>query len=246
MKIEIIYGRHPIFEALSAGRRKFKKLFIAKHYEGEIVDKIIALARKRNVPVEFVDGHKLTSYSPNNQGTVAFVSPKEYLPFEQLLHLLKEKENAKVCILDEIEDPQNLGTIIRSAVCFGIDAIITLQRSSAGISTGTSKASAGAIEHIPIVRVANIVYAIETLKKSGFWIYGADMTGKNIFEDKIKGKIAIVIGNEGKGLKRLTKEKCDFLIKIPITPKISSLNAGMSASIIFYEIIRQQGLDPAK
>ncbi|OGS44779.1 MAG: 23S rRNA (guanosine(2251)-2'-O)-methyltransferase RlmB [Elusimicrobia bacterium RIFOXYD2_FULL_34_15] len=246
MNTEIIYGRHPIFEALSAGRRKFKKLFVSKHYEGEIVDKIIALARKRNVPVQFVDSHKLTAYSPNNQGTVAFVSPKEYLPFEQLLHLVNEKENAKVCILDEIEDPQNLGTIIRSAVCFGIDAIIVLQRSSAGISTGTSKASAGAIEHIPIVRVANIVYAIETLKKNGFWTYGADMSGENISGKEIKGKIAVVIGNEGSGLKRLTKEKCDFLVKIPITPRISSLNAGMSASIIFYEIIRQQGLDLAK
>ncbi|MDD5686314.1 MAG: 23S rRNA (guanosine(2251)-2'-O)-methyltransferase RlmB [Elusimicrobia bacterium] len=241
MNTEIIFGRHPVLEALTAGKRNFRKVLVAKKYEGEIVEKIIALARKKNILVQFVDGKKLIAYSGNHQGVVAYVSPKEYWQFEQLLAFVRDKKDAVVCILDEIEDPQNLGTIIRSAVCFGVDAIVTQQRASAGISTGTAKASAGAIEYIPIVRVVNVVQAIESLKKSGFWVYGADMSGEPVFQKKIEGKIAIVIGNEGSGLRRLTKERCDFLIKIPITGEINSLNAAMSASIIFYEVNRQRG-----
>lgn len=243
MSTEIIYGRHPVYEALNAGRRKFKKILIARNFEGGIVNQIISVAGKKNIPVQFVESRKLVSYSANHQGVVAYVSPKEYLQFEQLFKLLKTKENAVVCILDEIEDPQNLGAIIRSAVCFGIDAVVIQQRASAGISTGTAKASAGAIEYIPVVRVANIVHSIEALKKNGFWIYGADMSGTIIAQKEIRGKIVLVIGNEKSGLRRITKEKCDFLVKIPITQKISSLNAAMSASIIFYEINRQRGLD---
>lgn len=243
MSTEIIYGRHPVFEALIAGKRNFKKILIAKHFKGDVVNHILSAARKKNIPVQFMENRKLLSFSPNHQGVVAYVSPKEYVQFEQLIKMVNEKENAAVCILDGIEDPQNLGTVIRSAVCFGIDAIIIQHKAAAGISTGTSKASAGAIEHIPIVRVANIVYAMETLKKNGFWIYGADLSGEPVFQKEIKGKIAVVIGNEGSGIQKLTKEKCDFLIKIPITQKVGSLNAAMSASIIFYEINRQQYLD---
>lgn len=243
MSTEIIYGRHPVFEALLAGQRNFKKIIIAKKYEGEIVDKIIDLARIKNIPVQFEDGKKLIGYSSNHQGVVAFVSPKDYWQFDRLVKLVKEKENSVVCVLDEIEDPQNLGSILRSAVCFGIDAVIIQSKMSAGISTGTAKASAGAIEYIPLVKVVNIVQTIESLKKLGFWIYGADMQGEVISQKEIKGKIAIVIGSERSGLRRLTKEKCDFLIKIPIDKKISSLNAAMSAAIIFYEINRQKELD---
>jgi len=240
MSTEIICGRHLVFEALTAGQRNFKKIIISRKYEGDIVAQIINLARKKNIPVQFEDGKKLIGYSSNHQGVVAFVSPKAYWQFEQLFKLVKEKKNSTICILDEIEDPQNLGTMLRSAVCFGIDAVIIQSRMSAGISTGTAKASAGAIEHIPIVKVVNIVQAIESLKKIGFWIYGADMQGDIISQKEIKGKIAVVIGSEGSGLHRLTKEKVDFLVKIPITQKISSLNAAMSASIIFYEINRQK------
>ncbi|MEW6557094.1 MAG: 23S rRNA (guanosine(2251)-2'-O)-methyltransferase RlmB [Elusimicrobiota bacterium] len=242
MSTEIIYGRHPVFEAISAGRRNFKKILIAKKYEGKIVEEIIKLARKKNISIQFEDNKKLIGYSSNHQGVVAFVSPKEYWQFDRLVKLVEKKQNSTICILDEIEDPQNLGSIIRSAVCFGIDAIIIQSKMSAGISTGTAKASAGAIEYIPIVKVVNIVQAIESLKKIGFWIYGADMQGEVILEKKIKGKVAVVIGSEGSGLRRLTKEKCDFLIKIPITQKISSLNAAMSAAIILYELSRQQAL----
>ncbi|MBN1385233.1 MAG: 23S rRNA (guanosine(2251)-2'-O)-methyltransferase RlmB [Elusimicrobia bacterium] len=244
MSTEIIYGRHPVYEALSAGKRNFKKILIAKHFKGDIVNHILSIARKKKIIVQFVESRKLVSFSPNNQGVVAYVSQKEYIQFEQMIKLLKEKKDAAVCILDGIEDPQNLGTIIRSAVCFGIDAIIVQHRAAAGISTGTSKASAGAIEHIPIVRIANIVYAIEALKKNGFWIYGADMSGESMPEKEIKGKVAVVIGSEGSGMQRTTKEKCDFLIKIPITQKIGSLNAAMSASVIFYEINRQRNPVP--
>jgi len=240
MSSEVIYGRHPVYEALQAGSRKFKKILIAKHFEGDIVNNIIKLAKQRNIPVQYADRQHLIGYSKNHQGVIAYVSPKEYLQYEQLLSKVKDKKNAVICILDEVEDPQNLGVILRSALCFGVDGVIIQKRASANISSGTVKASAGAIEYIPIIRVPNIVQAIEGLKKNGFWIYGADMSGENIFKTKIIGKAGIVIGNESSGLRQLTREKCDFIVRIPIVERISSLNAAISASIIFYELKRQK------
>jgi 23S rRNA (guanosine2251-2'-O)-methyltransferase len=242
MSTELVYGRHSVYEALKAGSRKFKKILVAKRFEGEIVDKIVDLARKKNIPVQYVDKAKLVGTINNHQGVIAFVSPKEYLQFEKLIYAVKDKTSCTVCILDGIEDPQNLGVIIRNALCFGVDAVIVHQKASAGISSGASKASAGAIEYLPVVKVPNLVMAIEALKKSGFWIYGADMSGETICGKEIKGRVAVVIGSEGTGLRHLTKEKCDFLVKIPIADKISSLNAAVSASIIFYEIVRQKNL----
>jgi len=242
---EVIYGRHPVLEALKAGTRKFKKILIARHFEGEIVNDIIKLAKQKNVPVEHVDKHNLIGYSKNHQGVIAYVSAKEYLQYEQLLYLVKEKQNAVICVLDEVEDPQNLGVILRSALCFGVDGVIIQKKSSANISSGTVKASAGAIEYMPIVRVSNIAQAIDGLKKAGFWIYGADMSGENIVKSKITGKVCVVIGNESSGLRQLTRGKCDFIVRIPIAEKISSLNAAISASIIFYELNRQKGSESA-
>lgn len=239
MKHQIIYGRHPVYEALKAQKRKIKKILIAKKYEGKIIDDIIAMAKNKNITVEFIDSQKLIGYSKNHQGVVAYVTPLEYLEFSDLCELVVNKKRATLCILDEVEDPQNLGSIIRSAVCFGIDAIIVPEKSSAKISPGTVKASAGAIEYIPIVKVVNIAQTIEKLKDVGFWLYGADMTGKPIRDIKFEDRVVVVIGSEGFGLRRLTKESCDFLIRIPITSQISSLNAAISASIIFYEISRQ-------
>ncbi len=240
MEYQIIYGRHPVYEALKAGKRKIKKILVAKNSEGKIVAQIIALAKDKGIIIEFVEGKNLIGYSKNNQGIVAYISPKEYLSLDDLISSLKNKESATICILDEIEDPQNLGSIIRSAVCFGVDGIIVQEKTSAGISSGTVKASAGAVEYANIVKVVNISQVIEKLKENGFWIYGADMSGKLISKIELKGRVAVVIGSEGKGLRHLTKEKCDFLISIPITEKISSLNAAMSASIICYEIFRQK------
>jgi len=240
MEYHIIYGRHPVYEALKAGKRKIKKILVGKTYEGKIVDQTIALAKEKGIAVEFVEGKNLIGYSKNNQGVVAYISPKEYFPLDNLISTLKNKESAAICILDEIEDPQNLGAVIRSAVCFGIDGIIVQEKTAAGISPGTVKASAGAIEYVNIAKVVNISQAMKKLKENGFWIYGADMSGEPINKTEIKGKVAVVIGSEGKGLRRLVKEKCDFLVSIPITEKISSLNAAMSASIIFYEITRQK------
>jgi len=240
MSNEVIYGRHPVYEALKAGTRKFKKILIAKHFEGEIVNDIIKLAREKNVPVQQVDRQHLIGYSKNHQGVAAYVSQKEYLQYELLINKVKYKPDSVVCILDEVEDPQNLGVVLRSALCFGVDGVIIQKRSAANISSGTVKASAGAIEYMPIVRVANIVQAMEGLKKEGFWIYGADMSGEDIGKSKITGKVAVVIGNESSGLRQLTRQRCDFIVRIPIVEKISSLNAAISASIIFYELNRQK------
>lgn len=240
MANEIIYGRHPVIEALKAGTRNFKKILVAKTFEGDIVKKIISLAREKKIPVEFVAREKLICYAKNHQGIVAYVSPKEYLQYEKLIHSLKDKKNALICVLDEVEDPQNLGVILRSAACFGVDGIIVQKKASANISSGTAKASAGAIEYVPIVRVSNISQAIDGLKENGFWIYGAEMSGGEIWKTEVTGRIALVIGNEHSGLRHLTKQKCDFLLRIPIHNNISSLNAAISASIIFYEINRQR------
>lgn len=245
MSSDVIYGRHPVMEALKAGTRKFKKILIAKKFEGEIVNEIIKLARAKNVPVEYVSRQHLIGYSKNHQGMVAYVSPKEYLQYEQLLSKIKYKPNAVICVLDEVEDPQNLGVVLRSGLCFGVDGVIIQKMAAANISSGTVKASAGAIEYMPIVRVTNIVQAIEGLKKEGFWIYGADMSGENINKTKITGKVCVVIGNESSGLRQLTRQKCDFIVRIPIVEKISSLNAAISASIIFYELSRQKSAESA-
>ncbi len=241
MKEEYIIGRNPVLEVLKSGKN-IEKLYIQKGELKGSINKILGIAKDKNIMVQRVDKNKLDQISQgNHQGVVALVTPFLYSSVENILeNAEKQKEAPFILILDGIEDPHNLGAIIRTAECGGAHGVIIPKRRSAGVTSTVYKSSAGAVEYIPVARVNNISDTIENLKDSGLWIYGADMEGENYyFSTELKGPIALVIGSEGCGLSRLVREKCDFLLKIPMLGEISSLNASNAASILIYEIVRQ-------
>lgn len=238
----LIEGRNPVLEALKSGR-EIEKIVVAKGTKEGSINKIIGMARDKNIIVQVVDRSRLDSMSDTNshQGVIAIAASYLYKSIEDIFELARKKEEDPfIIILDEIEDPHNLGAISRSAECAGAHGIIIPKRRSSGVTAVVSKTSAGAVEHLPIVKVTNISSTIEMLKKENIWIYGAHMEGENYYETDMKGPIAIVIGSEGNGLSRIVKEKCDFLVKIPMKGQVSSLNASAAASILIYDVVRQR------
>jgi 23S rRNA (guanosine2251-2'-O)-methyltransferase len=235
-------GRNPVLEALKAGR-EIDKIFIQKGASGSIA-KIIGIARDNNIIVQEVERQKLDSISETgaHQGVIAFAALSNYVEVEDILKIARDKgEPPFIIIADNIEDPHNLGSIIRSANAAGAHGVIIPKRHSVGLSASVAKASAGAIEYTPVAKVSNIAMTIDTLKKEGLWIAGADMSGeKEYYNIDLKGSIALVIGNEGEGIGRLIKEKCDFLVRIPMMGAIGSLNAAVAGALIMYEIVRQR------
>ena len=225
-----MYGKHPVLSALHNPNRVIHKVWCTEN---------IYLHNKKiinNFPYEIVSDSHLNKLLSNNfithQGIVAQVK-SIYLNNLNIIDL--NKPNCKIVILDQITDPQNIGSIIRSAVAFNIDAILLPQDNSPDESATISKASAGTIENIPIIKIVNIKNIIDFLKKQNFWIIGLDVQGTDKINNKLfNGKIAIILGAEGSGMRKLTKENCDFLIKIPINDKVESLNVANAASIIFY------------
>jgi 23S rRNA (guanosine2251-2'-O)-methyltransferase len=183
---------------------------------------------------------KLDKYSENSQGIAAEVSPMQYIEIEILIAKAKQNKKPLLVLLDAIEDPHNLGAIIRNCAAFGADGVIIPKWRAAGVTETVSRASAGAIEHIPVSRVVNTNQTIELLKKQGFWIAGAENGGQPLEEAKLPFPLVIIIGSEGFGLHRLTKENCDFLISIPQTNTISSLNASCASAVILYEISKDR------
>ncbi|QSX05967.1 23S rRNA (guanosine(2251)-2'-O)-methyltransferase RlmB [Sedimentibacter sp. zth1] len=240
-----IEGKNPVFEALN-GDTVVDTIYINKEMAEGMVSKITKLAKERNIPIKYVDKDKLMKLSEGgrHQGVIAVAEEFEYKEINDILELANKKnEKPFVIILDEITDVHNLGAVIRTAECLGAHGVIIPKRRAASVNSVVAKTSAGAVEYLPVARVTNINQAIEELKEKGLWIYGADMLGeKYINEEKLDGAIGIVIGNEGKGISRLTKEKCDTLIKIPMKGNITSLNASCAASIIIYEVLRQRGI----
>lgn len=242
MDFQYVAGRNPVLEVLKTDK-EIDKLYILKGDLQGSINKIIGKARDKNIVIQEVDKKKLDSLAgaSNHQGVVALVTAYKYADIDDILQRAKDRqEDPFVIVLDGIEDPHNLGAIIRTAECAGVDGIIIPQRRSATVNQTVYKSSAGAVEHILIARVNNINREIENLKARGLWIFGADADGGDFyFKTDLKGPIALVVGNEGKGLSRLTKEKCDVLVKIPMTGKISSLNASNAAAILIYEVFRQ-------
>ncbi|MTI48356.1 23S rRNA (guanosine(2251)-2'-O)-methyltransferase RlmB [Sporosalibacterium faouarense] len=238
-----VEGRNPVIEVLKSGR-EIEKIILSKGSNQGSIKKIIGMAKSKKVLVQYVDKSNLDSLSEtgNHQGVIALVSAHEYKSIDYILKSAEEKGEAPfVIILDEIEDPHNLGAIMRTAECAGVHGVIIPKRRSVGLTSTVAKTSAGAIEYMPVAKVTNISNAIEELKERGLWIYGADMDGdEDYFKKDLKGPIGIVVGNEGKGISRLVKEKCDFLVKIPMKGKVSSLNASVATSIITYEVLRQR------
>ena len=240
-----IEGRNPVLEALKSGR-EIEKIIIATGTKEGSINKIVGMARDKNIMIQNVDRSKLDSMSDTHahQGVIAIAASYTYKTVEDILDFAKEKGEAPfIIVLDEIEDPHNLGAIIRSAECAGAHGVIIPKRRSVGVTPVVAKTSAGAIEYLPVAKVTNISATIEMLKKENIWVYGADVEGENYYYEKdLRGPIALVIGNEGKGMSRIVKEKCDFLIKIPVLGNVSSLNASVAASILTYDVVRQRGL----
>ncbi|MDR3244717.1 MAG: 23S rRNA (guanosine(2251)-2'-O)-methyltransferase RlmB [Elusimicrobiota bacterium] len=236
----VVYGRNCVLELLKAGKRQINKVLISQTARGKAITDIIKLAKEKGIAVYNVSPDKLDSFSDNSQGIAAYVSPIEYMDIKTLIDLAKKNPKPLIVILDSIEDPHNLGAIIRNCVAFGADGVILPKWRAAGISETVAKTSAGAIEHINISRVANINQTIDFLKECNFWIAGVENGNKDITKSDLPFPLAIVIGSEGLGLHRLTKEKCDYLISISQKNTISSLNASCASAIILYEISKNR------
>ncbi len=243
--MQVIFGINPLLEALKSRKEGIEKVIIAQGRGGASIQKILNLAEQRMVPVEFRErshldrqvGHK------SHQGVVGLCENFTYMSVDDVIanrHV--NFTNDLILILDGITDPQNLGSLIRAAHCFGANGVIIPENRSAAVTATVVKASAGAAHHIPIATVVNLSNTIEYLKGKGFWIYGTDpVSGKNVSTFDYKGHIGLVMGSEGRGMRPLIKKKCDFLLSISTVGKIDSLNVSVAAGIILYEILRAWG-----
>ena len=239
----VIEGRNAVIEALRAGA-SIDKIFIQKGETDRTLGHIASTARAAGVVVVDADKRKLDFMSRTHahQGVIALASVREYVSVEDILNIAREKgENPLIVVCDEISDPHNLGAIIRTAECAGAHGVIIPKRRSAGLTSIVGKTSAGAVSYVPVARVPNIPALLEQLQKEGVWVFGTVAEGTcDLYSADLKGPAAIVIGSEGDGMTRLVREKCDFLVSIPMKGKISSLNASAAAAILLYEAVRQR------
>lgn len=242
MSQDFIMGKNPVIEALKSGR-DINKLLIAEGSQGGQMQQVIGLAKSANVFVQFVPKKKLDQLvEGNHQGVIAQVAAYQYAEIDDLFQAAAQKNEAPFfLLLDEIEDPHNLGSIMRTADAVGAHGIIIPKRRAVGLTATVAKASTGAIEHIPVVRVTNMARTIDELKEKGVWIAGTDAKGSEDYR-RFDGTIplGLVIGSEGKGMGRLIKDKCDFLIHLPMAGKVTSLNASVAAAILMYEVYRKR------
>lgn len=239
----VIVGRNPVREALKSGR-EIDKLMVSS--EDGSMKKILALAGERRIPVMKVEKSAVERVASGqiHQGVAAFVSAYEYAELEDIFSLAEKRgEDPFIIILDNLEDPHNLGAIMRTAECAGAHGIIIPKRRACGLTDVVAKASAGAVEYMPCVKVTNIAQTIDALKEKGIWVAACDMGGQEYYKADLKGKIAVVIGSEGFGISRLVKEKCDFVVSMPMVGRINSLNASNAAAVILYEVRKQRDGD---
>ncbi len=237
-------GVNSIMEALR-GKRRVHKIFLQEGRGGKRIEDLLNLARKKGIFFQYVDKQRLDGMYTlaNHQGVVALVDQYEYSSLEEILELAAlNGELPFVLILDGIEDPQNLGSIIRTAECAGVHGIVIPQHNSVEITPAVVRASAGAVEHMLVTRVTNLVNCIKELKKQGLWVVGADMEGHTYCSTNLPSPTALVIGGEGTGIRKLVRQNCDILVSIPMMGTISSLNASVAAGLIIYEVVRQRRL----
>ena len=241
---QIFYGIHPVREALKSSSIQFQKILIAKQKTNPPLQSVLDLAKKRKVPVTFTAKETLDQMAKSDlhQNVVGFIKEIPYVGLEEMLSRWKQKKTkALLLVLDGIQDPQNFGSLTRTALGCGVHGIIIPKDRAVGITPAVMKASAGAIAHLPIARVVNISATIEDLKKEGIWVYGAAGEAKDlIYQLDLNIDLAIVIGAEGKGIRPLVKKKCDRLFSIPMKGPISSFNASVSGGMILYEVMRQR------
>lgn len=231
-----IYGRKPVIDAIDSGVKIYRAYLIKQN--SKIVDELISKLDKANVEINFVDKRFFDKIELNHQGVMVEVESFQYKDLSDL------DKYQRLIILDQIEDPHNLGAIIRSAESFGFDGVIIPERRSASVSPIVYKTSAGAINNINIIMVKNTNRTIEEIKEAGFWVYGlAGEASSPIDQVDLKGKVCLIVGNEGKGLSRLVRENCDILINIPMKGFVNSLNASVASAIAMYEVLRQNGFN---
>lgn len=238
---DVVAGRNAVLEAIRSGRT-IDKIDMLGEARGSL-SKIAAMAREAGIPVRETTVQRLDSLCPgvNHQGVVAFVAAHDYASLDDIFAKAREKGEAPfLLICDELEDPHNLGAIIRSAEACGAHGIVIPKRRSVGLTSTVYKTAAGACEYVPVARVSNLAAAIDEMKKRGVWIYGADMDGTDWCTQDYSGGVGLVIGAEGFGISRLIREKCDFVVSLPMRGEISSLNASVAAGILMYEVARQR------
>lgn len=238
----MIAGRNPVREALRS-ERPINKILLLKDSNSGPLREILALAKEKGILVQRAEKRALDKFAPEvaHQGVLALVAPKAYVTVEELLDGVPPDELPFLLLLDEINDPHNLGAILRTADAAGAHGVIIPRRRSAPLTPTVAKSSAGAIEYVPVARVANMPQTIEILKKRGIWLVGAEPDGPSLYwEAKLDLPLAVVIGGEDKGLGRLVKERCDFLVKLPMLGRMNSLNASVAAALLSYEVVRQR------
>lgn len=238
----IIEGRNPIIEALK-NNRPIEKIMVNKASKEGSIKKILAMAKENKVIIQEVDRHKLDEMSESHahQGVIAITSDYRYYDLDEILEIPRQKgEDPFFIILDGITDPHNLGSIIRTAHAVGAHAVIIPKRRSVQITPIVAKASAGAVEYLPVCKVTNIVNTIKTLKENGLWIAAVDMGGQTFYQQNLGGPLGLVVGSEGEGISRLVKQNCDFTVSMPMSGNVTSLNASVAGGILLYEVYRQR------
>jgi 23S rRNA (guanosine2251-2'-O)-methyltransferase len=247
---DLLWGIHPVYEALVKESDKFSEIFLQKEKRGEKIEEIITLARKAGIKIDFVDSLMLTgeaSAQVRHQGVVARMSATSLLPFddfkERLEERVKDGGNCRIIVLDSLQDPHNVGAVIRSALASGAVGVLVTRERSAPLGGTAAKSSAGAMSHIDICQVTNLVAALKELKKIGFWIFGAvkDADAVSLYETDLTGPACLVVGSEGKGIRPLVKTECDILVSIPMEGSLDSLNSSVAAGVILFETMRQVG-----
>lgn len=240
---DVLVGRNAVTEALKSGRG-INKLWIASGDREGSVAEIAALAKERGIVVQYVERAKIEALAGGHrhQGVLAYVAPVPYAEIEDILKAAEAKGEAPfLVLLDELEDPHNLGALLRTADATGVHGILIPKRRSVSLNATVAKTSAGAVEYVPVARIGNIAQTLKKLKEKGFWVAGADMDGeKAYYEADLTGPLVLVVGSEGKGMSRLTKEACDFIVRMPMVGRINSLNASVAGSILMYESMRQR------
>lgn len=237
-----VFGRNAVKELL-AGGRDIEKMYIQVGEREGSVNLLIGIASERKIPIVEVERSKLDSLcgGSNHQGVVAIAAERNYASIEDILNYAKEKgEQPFIVMLDGVEDPHNLGAIIRSAECCGAHGVIIPKRRAVGLTSTAAKASAGAIEHMLVAKVTNLAQTIDELKERGMWFYAADMDGSDYYETDMTGSACLVMGSEGFGISRLVKEKCDFTVSIPLYGRVNSMNVSCAAAVLMSEVAKQR------
>ena len=240
---EFIFGKNNVTELLLSDAT-VERVYLSGDAKNPNFKKIVALCKEKGVPIVHTDASAINRKAPNvnHQGVLAYASQKEYASVEDILKVAEECGEAPfIIIADEIVDPHNLGAILRSADAFGAHGVIISKRRAVGLTPSVAKASGGAIHHIPVARVANLVQTVDSLREKNIWVYGCDMAGENVYyEQDYSGGVALIVGSEEAGISRLLREKCDFFVRIPMKGKVSCLNASVAASVIMQEISKQR------